>query len=53
MKTVRWYCSVGLVGCRIHGSVRVEDDATPADIDSAIMDEVLNRIEWGPEDDDE
>jgi hypothetical protein len=47
MKTVKWYCSIGLVGCRITGTIEVEADATDDDIDEMIREEVMQRLEWG------
>ncbi len=47
MQKIEWYCSVGLVGCRITGSFEMEVEATDTEIDEAIRDAVMERIEWG------
>ncbi len=47
MKTIKWYLSIGLVGCRLTGSFEIEDDAGDAEVDEAIREAVLERIEWG------
>lgn len=47
MKTIKWYCSIGLVGCRLTGSFKIEANADDAEIEDAIRDAVMERIEWG------
>lgn len=47
MQIIKWYASVGLVGCRITGTIEVEADADDEAIEDTIRDAVFNRVEWG------
>lgn len=46
-KMVKWYCDNGFVGGRITGEVEVSEDADDTDIDEAIKEAVMDRIEFG------
>lgn len=44
---VNWYLEIGMQGCDRSGEVEVDDDATDADIEAAVREEVFNFISWG------
>lgn len=46
MKTIRWELSIGLVGCRVRGTIEMESDASDDEIEEAVRDAVMERCEW-------
>lgn len=47
MKTIQWAVEMGMQGCERSGEIEVEDDATEAEIDAMVRDEVFNYVSWG------
>ena len=47
MQTIKWYLSIGLVGCRLKGDFEIEADASDEEIDDAIKEAAFERVEWG------
>lgn len=49
MKTIHWYVSIGLAGCRQRDSFEIEENATEEEIEEAIRSIAFDYIEWGQE----
>lgn len=46
MRTIEWHIETGIQGADRSGTVEVDDDATEADIDAIVREEVFNFISW-------
>ena len=46
MKTIRWVLETGFVGCSLEGTFAVNENATEAEIDEAVKEEVFSEISW-------
>lgn len=46
MKTIKWRCETGFAGCVHTGEVEVDDNASEAEIDDYVREEIFNLIEW-------
>lgn len=44
MKIVDWHLENGLNGCDLSGSVELEDDATGADIEAAVREDMWSYL---------
>jgi hypothetical protein len=44
MKTVTWTLSMGLVGCKRTGTMEVDAEATPDEIDEIVQDHLMERV---------
>lgn len=46
MRTIKWFLETSMVGADWSGEIEVEDDATEAEIDAMVREEVHNIISW-------
>lgn len=47
MKIVEWNLETSQRGAEWSGEIEVDDDATDAEIDSIVREEVFNIVSWG------
>ena len=47
MKKVKWFISLGLVGCIIEDEFEVEDDTTEEEIEELAGEVAFSVIDWG------
>ena len=47
MKTISWILNTGYIGCSHEGTFEIDENATEAEIEEAVKEEVFNEISWG------
>jgi hypothetical protein len=47
MREIHWFIEMSLEGCERSGVLMVEDNATDAEIEEEVRDEVFDKITWG------
>lgn len=47
MKIIEWHLETGMQGGDRSDTMEVEDDATDAEIDEMVREEVFNYVSWG------
>lgn len=46
MRKIKWELSIGFPTAMRYGEIEVEDSATDEEIESAIYEEVMNRVDY-------
>lgn len=44
MKTIQWHLETGIQGCDLEGEVVVDDDASDADIEREVREDMWDRL---------
>lgn len=47
MRIIKWASENGMQGCDREGEIEVEDNATEAEINEMVHEEVFNYFSWG------
>lgn len=47
MKTIEFWVSLDLAGCRVEEEMDIEEDMTEEEIEKLVHEEVIGHVDWG------